>query len=127
MEPNLQAARDLERLVAERTAELSQANARLQQEIREHQQAQRQINFQANILAQINDAVIAIDNQHCITYWNRAAEKLYGCTAAEILGQRLEASHRYLWLQPEDEQAAADALATTGVANGYMSNLASAS
>lgn len=33
------------------------------------------------------DAIIAIDQQHCITLFNRAAEDLFGYPASEMLGQ----------------------------------------
>jgi PAS domain S-box-containing protein len=67
-----------------------------------------------NILDQVNDAIIIIDNEQKIIYLNKSAENLYGNQSQEILGQPLTASHKYRWLKPEDEQAAWDALATTG-------------
>lgn len=36
------------------------------------------------------DAIVAIDQQHNITLFNRAAENLFGYTAAEVLGQPIE-------------------------------------
>lgn len=33
------------------------------------------------------DAIVTIDQQHCITLFNRAAENLFGYTASEMLGQ----------------------------------------
>ncbi|HEY1268800.1 MAG TPA: PAS domain-containing protein, partial [Candidatus Binatia bacterium] len=45
--------------------------------------------FQAMLLAQVNDAVIAVDNQERITYFNAAAERQYRVTAAEALGRPL--------------------------------------
>jgi hypothetical protein len=115
MEQSLQAATDnLERLVAERTVELSQANALLQKEIRDRVLAEKWINFQANILSQVSDAVVAMDNDHRVTYWNQAAEQQYGIKASEIIGRQLEESYQYRWLNAEDEQAAYDALAATG-------------
>ncbi|MEP7358077.1 MAG: PAS domain S-box protein, partial [Anaerolineales bacterium] len=55
-------------------------------ERRQQRSAEAQIEFQANLLAHINDAVIALDDRFRITAWNRAAETLYGWTAAEVLG-----------------------------------------
>jgi diguanylate cyclase (GGDEF)-like protein/PAS domain S-box-containing protein len=36
------------------------------------------------------DAIITIDQQHCITLFNRAAESLFGYSSAEMLGQPIE-------------------------------------
>jgi PAS domain S-box-containing protein len=73
---NLRRAQDdMELRVQERTAELFNANAALR--------------YQADLLAHVNDAIIATDAQDRITAWNRAAEEMYGWKAAEALGQRL--------------------------------------
>ncbi len=39
------------------------------------------------MLSYISDAVIGYDSNHTITFWNRAAEEIYGYNAAEVLGQ----------------------------------------
>ncbi|WP_211176507.1 PAS domain S-box protein [Brasilonema sp. UFV-L1] len=100
--------------MTQRTAQLLQANALLQQEILVRARAEEQIHFQANILSQVSDAVIAIDNEFRVTYWNRGAERLYGVKADEIIARQLQESHQYRWLNPEDEQATYNALAATG-------------
>ncbi|HAX76598.1 MAG TPA: hypothetical protein DCY88_12350 [Cyanobacteria bacterium UBA11372] len=114
----LQANEELEKRVEERTAELKAANAQLQREIEQRSQAEAQIQFQANVLSQISDAAIAIDNEHRVTYWNQAAERLYGVKAEEIIGKPIEASHQHRWMKPEDEQAVGAALATKGAWRG---------
>ena len=40
-----------------------------------------------DILDLINESVIARDLSHCITYWNVGAEKLYGWTKKQAIGQ----------------------------------------
>lgn len=45
---------------------------------------------QAALLAAVRDAVIAVDQNYVITDWNRGAEELYGFTAEEALGQRMD-------------------------------------
>ncbi len=46
-----------------------------------------EIAFQASLLASVGQAVIATDLTGKVIYWNAAAEKLYGWSAAEALGQ----------------------------------------
>jgi PAS domain S-box-containing protein len=54
---------------------------------RDRKRAEEQIKYQARLLRHINDAVIATDDQFRITAWNRAAERIYGWTAAEVVGR----------------------------------------
>jgi PAS domain S-box-containing protein len=55
----------------------------------ERRQAEEQINFQAHLLSVVGNAVIATDMQGQVTYWNPAAEKLYGWSAGEALGRQI--------------------------------------
>jgi PAS domain S-box-containing protein len=46
------------------------------------------LKFQAALLSQVSQPVIATDGEaRRITYWNEAAERLYGWTQAEVLGR----------------------------------------
>jgi PAS domain S-box-containing protein len=65
---------ELELRVQERTAELAEANEALR--------------YQADLLANVSDAVVATDEHFIMTAWNRAAEELYGWKAEEVLGRR---------------------------------------
>jgi PAS domain S-box-containing protein len=65
--------------------ELREAESR-----REHRLAEEQIKYQARLLRHINDAVIATDTQCRITSWNHAAERIYGWTDAEVMGQSVD-------------------------------------
>lgn len=77
----------LERRVEERTAELAQANARLQQEIDDRIRAEQTIRSQAALIDVATDAIYVQDAQACIVFWNQGAERLYGWTADEVLGK----------------------------------------
>ncbi|MEX0271384.1 PAS domain S-box protein, partial [Leptolyngbyaceae cyanobacterium UHCC 1019] len=69
---------ELEQRVADRTADLQVSQARF-----------------AGILEIANDAIISVDSSQRITLFNQGAEKIFGYTATEILGQSLE------WLLPQ--------------------------
>lgn len=47
-------------------------------------------NLAEKIIAQASDALIYADTQGTIQYWNQAAEKLFGFSAAQALGQSLD-------------------------------------
>lgn len=61
-----------EELVAQRTAELRESEAVLQR-----------------VTGAAQDAIVMIDHQDRVTFWNTAAEKLFGYAHDEILGQPL--------------------------------------
>ncbi|NTU79192.1 MAG: PAS domain S-box protein [Chloroflexales bacterium] len=83
-------------------------------------QATDQLAFQAAILANLNDAVIAVDPAEHLIYWGPGAERLYGFTADEVRGRPLGDVIRYQWLDPADEQAAPRALDESGSWRGEM-------
>jgi PAS domain S-box-containing protein len=92
--PSTLTQRDL--AVAERFAPLAAqavANARLYDEVR-HARAQAE-----TVLENISDAIIRADPTGLTIGWNKGAERLYGYTADEILGQRLMA------VPPEEQPA----------------------
>jgi PAS domain S-box-containing protein len=82
-----QHAGTLEKEVAQRTAELSKTNRSLQDEMETHKKADEQISFQASLLANVYDAVIAIDKDFRITFYNAAAENLFGWKVEDAMGQ----------------------------------------
>ncbi len=61
----------------------------ISRDITERRQTQEQLRYQAYLLANINDAVIATDAAWNITAWNRAAELIFGWSAAEVLGRQV--------------------------------------
>jgi PAS domain S-box-containing protein len=70
--------------------------------------------FRGEMLAQVSDAVIAVDSDDCVIYLNAAAERLYRVTAAGSLGRTLSMIYATRWLRPDDEAAAASALRARG-------------
>lgn len=71
-------------------------------------------------LAHIDDAVIASDNDHRITFLNRAAERQYSVIATEMLGRLVDELYRQKWTQPADEGNANAALARGGFWQGEV-------
>jgi PAS domain S-box-containing protein len=84
------------------------------QDITERKLAEGQLGFQANILSHIFDAVVVVDNDHRVTYWNKVAEELYGVPAKKAIGHKLEDLYQHAWLSPKDEQDSAEDMAAEG-------------
>jgi len=82
--------------------------------------AEGQLRFQAQVLSQVEDAVIAADTEGRITYMNRAAERLYGVSAGEALGRPGSDLSTSEWLRPEDEERAESALRFSGTWRGVV-------
>lgn len=61
----------------------------IQTDITEKKKTEEQIRYQANLLENVNDAIIAADLNFRITAWNKAAEKMYGYKAEEVIGKEI--------------------------------------
>ncbi len=59
------------------------------QDITEQSRAEEQLRYQAALLANISDGIIATDASYRITSWNQAAEAMVGWKAEEVLGKDL--------------------------------------
>ena len=85
--------RRVEQLVTSRTAELSAANQGLSGEVAERKQAEEALRERDAVLHGItdsaHDAILMMDPQGCVSFWNPAAERLLGYPADEVLGQNL--------------------------------------
>jgi len=65
-------------------------------DVTKQKEAEKNLKFQANLLASVNDAVVASHDKNIksklnntITYWNKGAEKLYGLKKEEVLGKNV--------------------------------------
>ena len=59
------------------------------QDITERKEAESQVIFQASLLDQVRNAVIATDLDGRIVYWNHFSEMLYRWKADEVLGRSI--------------------------------------
>jgi PAS domain S-box-containing protein len=58
-------------------------------DISERVEQARQVRFQAALLEQVGQMVLAVDAAGCVTYWNHAAEALTGFTRGDVEGRPL--------------------------------------
>lgn len=84
---------ELENVVAKRTAELQDANAHLGRELAAHRQVAQALHESEEKFSRIcdtaQDAIIMLDNCCNISYWNPAAEKIFGHSREAALGHDL--------------------------------------
>ncbi|KQP14720.1 EAL domain-containing protein [Pseudorhodoferax sp. Leaf267] len=84
----------------------------------DRRQADEHSRHQASLLDKARDAIVVSDIGDRVLYWNKSAERLYGWTAAEAIGQTVAA------LLYDDEAAAGhahDQLLASGEWNGEVS------
>jgi two-component system cell cycle sensor histidine kinase/response regulator CckA len=62
----------------------------IRSDITERKRAEEQIREQAALLDQAQDAILVRDLDHNIRFWNKGAEKIYGWTAAEVIGKNVK-------------------------------------
>ena len=64
--------------------------------ITDRKRTEEQRRFQADVLGHVSDAVVALDLEGRITYWNAGAERLHGHAASDVLGRPLDEVVQYL-------------------------------
>ena len=74
--------------------------------------------FRGEVLAQINEAVVAVDNEDRVTYLNPAAERQYGISSSDALGRPLDQLYEYEWPDAAAETSAAESLRRDGFWRG---------
>jgi PAS domain S-box-containing protein len=78
---------------------------------------EQELDFQARSLASVHDAIVAMDGDGTITYWNKMAEELFGWTAEEAIGWN---AMDFIWSDHPDpkRQASVRKLMGTGFFEG---------
>lgn len=56
-------------------------------DITERKRNEEQLRYQASLLENVNDAIVASDENYILRAWNPAAEKMYGWKAADVIGK----------------------------------------
>ncbi len=56
-------------------------------DVTERKKAEEAITYQSKLLAQVGEAVLGLDANNNITYWNQGAEEVFGWKAPEALGK----------------------------------------
>lgn len=123
---------DLQHMVSERTRELEESQAaavsmmadavrhrekaeqayeELKREMTERRMLEEKFREQASLLDKAQDAILAHDLEHRITYWNKGAERLYGWSAQEAAGHSVA---QLLYKDPEAFQRASEQVIQTG-------------
>jgi PAS domain S-box-containing protein len=69
---------------------LRRENASLRRADKKHTEIHEALAYQARLISCIHDAIIGTDTAFRITLWNPAAERLYGWTAEEVMGQPVQ-------------------------------------
>ncbi|CAH0348283.1 PAS domain S-box protein [Aquabacterium sp. CECT 9606] len=70
--------------------------------------------LRSDVLAQMEDAVVGLDRDERIIYLNPAAERQYGLTASQALGNERGLLYQEIWLSQADQVQAMDSLQQAG-------------
>ena len=75
---------------------------------------EKQLRLQDDMLMRMEDALIIIDNQSRVTFWNRGAERLYEKTAEEIIGRLISEAYTFHFLDDQNQDDVLAALDSVG-------------
>ncbi|MDM8520608.1 ATP-binding protein [Anaerolineales bacterium HSG6] len=75
-------------------------NRHLLEDLSTQKQNEAQLLYQASILEQVSEAIIATDITFHIKSWNHAAERLYGYDFAEVVGKPMHEIAKTIFLNP---------------------------
>jgi PAS domain S-box-containing protein len=90
----------------------------IRSDITERKRAEEQIREQAELLDQAQDAILVRDLDQNILFWNKGAEKIYGWSAAEVIGRNAQ---EILFREPSPQfDAARQTIVRSGEWKGEM-------
>lgn len=88
-------------------------------DITERKHAEEQVQYQANLIQNVSDAIISTNTDFLIESWNRAAETMYGWQAEEVIG-RLSTEILYTEYASGDREDAINLISRAGVWHGEV-------
>jgi len=91
------------------------------QDITERKQAEEQIAEQAAVLDKARDAIFVRDLEGKILFWNMGAERLYGWTRQEVIGQKMD---ELLYIHPKKLEEAYELTIRLGEWSGELQHFA---
>lgn len=86
----------------------------------EERRNERSMHFRANLLAQVTDAVVTVDSNLSISFWNKGAEDLTGWKAKDAIGKSPNDILKFRFHTPEAELGAWKLLTETGMWSGEL-------
>ena len=89
-------------------------------DVGDNRAAVEKLRFQAEVLAQVSDAVVTVGSDMAIKYWNKGAEVLTGLSVEDTLGRGPEELLQFRFEKPEEEHAAWGLLADRGTWSGEI-------
>lgn len=79
-----------------------------------------ELEFQSLVLKNVNDIVIALDENLKIIYWNDVATSVYGFDAKQTIGKLIEEFYSYRWIKEQDAQTSLNEVLTKGFWRGEI-------
>ncbi|MFT4604826.1 MAG: diguanylate cyclase (GGDEF)-like protein/PAS domain S-box-containing protein [Rhodothermales bacterium] len=89
-------------------------------DVTERNENRERLGMQANILAHVRDAVVVLDADLEVSYWNAGAATLTGLTASDAQGRTLSDLVPFSWLVKGQEPEAIRSLVNTGTWQGRV-------
>jgi PAS domain S-box-containing protein len=89
-------------------------------DITERLEHEERLKYQADLLEMVSDAIISTDMNFKVTKWNRSAERLYGWSAQEIIGQTLSELLQTKFLDDTNREESIKAIGTLGTWTGEV-------
>lgn len=76
----------------------------IMQDVTERREAEEKLQYLATLTQNIADAVVGTDTNNNIVNWNKGAEKIYGWSAAEVMGKPSKEVFATQFLSSQDEK-----------------------